>query len=80
MKIMLLAAATALSFGVDSAYADKERTAPLPSPRAVADNPLDSAAKAVISDSVDLGPVQKTQPVVPAAKGRWQDRPWILLY
>ena len=80
MRIMLLAAATALSFGVGSAYADKERTAPLPSPSAAADNPLDSGAKAVISDSVDLGPVQKTQPVVPAAKGRWRDGPWILLY
>ena len=80
MKIMLLAATAALSFGVGSAYADKERTAPRPSPRAFADNPLDSGAKAVILDSVDLGPVQKTQPVVPAAKGRRQDRPWILLY
>ena len=79
MRIMLLAAAAALSLGVGSAYADKERTAPLPSPsapREVADNTLDGA-KAVISDLVDLAPVQKAQPVVPAAKGRRQDRPWI---
>ena len=83
MRIMLLAAAAALSLGVGSAYADKERTAPLPSPsapREVADNTLASGAKAVISDSVDLAPVQKAQPVVPAANGRRQDRPWILLY
>ncbi len=81
MRIMLLAAAAALSLGVGSAYADKERTAPLPSPSAeVADNTLDSGAKAVISNSVDLAPVQKAQPVVPAAKGRRQDGPWILRY
>jgi hypothetical protein len=54
MRIMLLAAAAALSFGIGSAYADTER--------------------------VDLGPVQKTQPVVPAAKGRRRDWIWILLY
>jgi hypothetical protein len=83
MRIMLLAAAVALSLGVGSAYADKERTAPLPSPSVpseVADNALDSGAKAVIPDSVDRAPVQKVQPVVPAANGSRQDRPWILLY
>jgi hypothetical protein len=83
MKIMLLAAAAALSLGIGSAYADKERTASLPSPSAaseVADNPLDSGAKAVIPDSVDRAPVQKAQPDVLAAKGRRQDRHWILLY
>ena len=79
MRIMLLAAAAALSLGVGSAYADKDRTAPLPSPSApsapseVADN-TDSGANAVIPDSVDRAPV------VPAAKGRRQDRHWILLY
>jgi adenine/guanine phosphoribosyltransferase-like PRPP-binding protein len=76
MRIMLLAAAAALSLGVGSAYADKERTTPLPSPSApseVADN-TDSGANAVIPDSIDRAPV------VPAAKGRRQDRHWILLY
>ena len=77
MRIMLLAAAAALSLGVGSAYADKERTAPLPSPSApseVADNTDSGANAVIIPDSVDRAPV------VPAAKGRRQDRHWILLY
>jgi hypothetical protein len=82
-RIRLLAAAAVLSLGVGSAYADKERSAAPPSPSTpseVADNTLDSGAKAVIPDAVGRTPLQKAQPVVPAAKGRRQDRPWILLY
>jgi hypothetical protein len=82
MRIMLLAAAAALSLGVGSAYADKERTASLSSssvPSEIADNTLDSGTKAVIPDSVDRAPVQKAQPDL-LAKGRRQDRYWILLY
>ena len=77
MRIMLLAAAAALNLGVGSAYADKERTAPLPSPSApseVADYTDSGANAVIIPNSIDRAPV------VPAAKGRRQDRHWILLY
>ena len=78
MRIMLLAAAAALSLGVGSAYAKNEGIAPLPTPGA--HHELDAETKVIIPDSVDRAPAQKAPAIVPAPNGRREDTHLILLY
>jgi hypothetical protein len=79
MRIMLLAAAAALSLGVGLAYAKNEGIAPLPTPGA--HHELDAETKVIITpDSVDRAPAQKAPAIVPAPNERREDTHLILLY
>ncbi len=71
MKIVLPAAATALSLGVDAAYADNEGNANSQHPQII----LEAAPKS----SPEVTPAPATQ-VVPRTKGWQQDGQLILLY
>ena len=74
MKIVLLAAAAVFNLGVGLAHADNEHTALRAS---------SSAPSGITYNSTASGaelPVQEAPPAVLTAKGRWQERQWILLY
>ena len=74
MKIVLLAAATALSLGVDAAYADNKGNANTQYPQII----LEAAPTPL--PEVTPAPATPVVPVVPLAKGSQQDGPLILLY
>ena len=81
MKIMLLAAATALSLGVAAAYADHEGNANTNEGNAntrYTQTILEAAPTSV--PQVTPAPVTPVVPVVPRRKGWQQDGQLILLY
>ena len=81
MKIMLLAAATALSLGVAAAYADNEGNANTNEGNAntrYTQTTLKAAPSSVTQ--VTPAPVTPVVPVIPRRKGWQQDGQLILLY
>jgi hypothetical protein len=74
MKIMLLAAATALSLGVGAAYADNEGNANARYPQII----MEAAPTSL--PEVTPAPVPPVVPVVPRTKSWQQDGRLILLY
>jgi hypothetical protein len=74
VKIVLLAAATALSLGVDAAYADNKGNANTQYPQII----LEAAPKS--PPEVTPAPATPVVPVVPRTQGWQQDGQLILLY